>query len=234
MLVCSRPVVSESHWAAIKRARHSNSACKPRFPLMRGSHFDAVATRPPRHVSSAKWLCDTYTTPKSRTAYAGRIVIPDCFIYSSPAYASRQIEGAWMLQQWVDFWKQDRVKVVVTEGVGFGVVATAKMNTGTSVMEGVVEPNVEEECVLVEPEGSLYGPASLLNAACHDCSSVAFEKRDQIWTAKCQKTNQTRGRVACRIHTKCAGINCMPSVRVPAMWRRSREFYSQTHGKTFN
>ena len=52
-----------------------------RFPLMRGSQFEAVATRPPRHASSAKWLREHYTTPKSRTAYAGRIVIPDCLIY---------------------------------------------------------------------------------------------------------------------------------------------------------
>ena len=76
------------------------------------------------------------------------------------------------------------MRVVFTEGVGFGVVATARMNTGTSLMQGVVEPDVEEECVLVEPKGSLYGPASLLNAACHDCSNVAFAKNDQIWAAR--------------------------------------------------
>jgi len=98
-----------------------------------------------------------------------------------------------MLQQWIDFWKQNRMRVVFTEGVGFGVVATARMHTGTSLMQGVVEPDVEEECVLVEPKGSLYGPASLLNAACHDCSNVAFAKNDQIWAARAKKSYQTRG-----------------------------------------
>ena len=76
------------------------------------------------------------------------------------------------------------MRVVFTEGIGFGVVATARMNTGTSLMQGVVEPNVEEPDVLVKPEGSLHGPASLLNAACHDCSNVAFAKNDQIWVAR--------------------------------------------------
>ena len=190
---------------------------------------DLLATYRPRSGSATP-------TPRLNLGLHMRAVLSSLTASSIPALLMPpdRSKGRGCCSSGSIFWKQDRVKVVVTEGAGFGVVATAKMNTGTSVMEGVVEPNVEEECVLVEPEGSLYGPASLLNAACHDCSSVAFEKRDQIWTAKCQKTNQTRGRVACRIHTKCAGINCMPSVRVPAMWRRSREFYSQTHGKTFN
>ena len=91
------------------------------------------------------------------------------------------------MQQWIDFWKQDRMRVVLTERVGFGVVATAKMNTGTSLMEGWVEPDVEEPDVFLKPEGSLYGPASLLNAACHDCSNVAFEKSNHVWTAKVKK-----------------------------------------------
>ena len=185
--------------AAIRAAAVAHA--KVRFHRMGGRHLDAAAVRPTRTASSVKWLRQVHVTCKDHTKdFTHKLYLPECLL-STHSVTTRVIQGEWMLAQWADFWKERRIEMVYDAVLGFGLRATAEMRRGTRVAMGVREPDINDPSALVEPCGTLYGPASLANAACVDCANIVYAEADpDCWHGVASRTIH-RGDAVCASYT---------------------------------
>ena len=157
-----------------------------RFPRMTGAHLDETAALPPENAGRA-WLRTAVRTHKDYQRrgddVAGLFYVPHSLV-GLGSRAERTIEAEWMLLQWVGAWSGGRVAVTFDDAVGFGVRARRAIRKGTVLLAGVVEADIDDPVCLVHPCGSLFGPASLLNAACTECVNAAFEQVSALeWRA---------------------------------------------------
>jgi hypothetical protein len=176
--------------AADERERALQHA-RRRFPRMTDAHLADTATRPPAGAGRA-WLRAAVRTHKDYQRKgddaAHLFYIPHSLV-GLGARAHRTIEAEWMLLQWAGAWSARRVAVTFDDGIGFGVRALRAIRKGTALLGGVVEADIDDPVCLVHPCGSLFGPASLLNAACAECANAAFEQVSELeWRAVATRT----------------------------------------------
>lgn len=161
-----------------------------RFPRMSGAHIDAVAVRPDRSSSSRLWLRRTHAICQDHiTDFTGRLMLPRSLV-TAGSRAKRRLIGEEMLAQWVDFWKERRCALTLDPRFGFGVAATSDVRCGTRLLGGQLDEGLEDDDRLVEPCGSMFGPASLVNAACAACANVSLGRTPggRVCSAKVSRT----------------------------------------------
>ena len=123
-----------------------------------------------------------------------------------------------MQLQWIDFWRKERVTLTFSQDLGFGLRACAHVNRGTRVLSGVVGNDAADKWALVEPYGALFGPASLVNAACDSHANVAFEqeKKDNniVWVLIVTRTLRVGDAVLANYPVEKCGC-CVEGCRQP-------------------
>jgi hypothetical protein len=175
---------------------HALTFARRRFPRMSRAHLSAPAERPSSEISLHKWLRAVLVYNKDphlkdeRGLFSGYLPVP-CSMVGLGRRATRAIEGEWMLLQWVDMWKRGRTKLTYNRTLGFGLQAVRPINRGVHVLSGVVESDADtDHAALIEPHGTLYGPLSLVNAACANCANIEMFRppNGQLWVGRVRQS----------------------------------------------
>ena len=195
-----------------------------RFPRMTTAHLDQDTVRPTPGARGDAWVRASVRTHQDYIRQGEDIshlfFIPHSLV-GSGSRAHRTIHAEWMLRQWADAWIARRVDVTYDDSIGFGVRAARAIRKGTALLSGVVEKDIDDPVCLVQPCGSLFGPASLLNAACASCANAAFEQspstdpdNELVWRAVATRTIAEHEPV-CAVYkvpgARCACGNPLPS-----------------------
>ena len=105
------------------------------------------------------------------------------------------------LTMWADLWRNRTVVVVPSHGLG---LATCKrLCAGSIVDRGVLDPRVTwAQTLLLLPAAdgkgaALFGPASLVNAACKDCASAEMIRVGDTYEVKLRRTVEAGEGVTC-------------------------------------
>ena len=152
---------------------------KKRFRRLPRPRMNAAAG-PAAGEDPSAWLRRMHVTTKDHNRHSpGMFRLPKSLVKNG-ARESRLIEGEWMLLQWVGMWQANQVEVTYRTTLGFGIRTATALPSGSPVVTGVVEPDIEDPSACVNPVGTLFGPLSLVNAACQSCANIRFEKADAL------------------------------------------------------
>lgn len=153
---------------------------RKRFPRLPQPRMDDDAVTPPPGEDLSAWLRRVHVVTKDHVRHApGMFRVPKSLV-GTGAREHRVIQAEAMLLQWARLWEERRVRLTFRTTVGFGLRSTGAIASGTSILSGVVEADLEDPVALVNPAGSLYGPLSCIQAACRGCSNVRFERVDAL------------------------------------------------------
>ena len=143
--------------------------------------------QPPKHHSKwGKWLRESVSsTTNSKAVKAVRPLVLSHTLFHEGNLSS---ECEQLGRLWVGFWAVGRVRTTYTAERGFGMVAAVQVGSGQVVARGVIEKDYNEPHYMVKGDGTMYGPAALVNAACREvCANAIFRVEKGVWCVQTKR-----------------------------------------------